>query len=60
MANLKTQLKDVMEKEQKLEVQLRQPRAQLGQIQFPYANVIYYHENTPRPPPQHTHKHTNV
>ena len=30
-----------MEKEQKLEVQLRQLRSQLGQIQFTYANLIH-------------------
>ena len=44
MANLKRQLKDVMEKEQKLEVQVGQLRSQLGQIQFTYANLIHYPE----------------
>lgn len=42
VAYLKRQLKDVMEKEQKLEVQLRQPRSQLGHIQFTYANLVHY------------------
>ena len=43
---LKRQLKDVMEKEKKLKVQLRQLRAQFDQIQITYANVIHYPENT--------------
>ena len=40
---------------------LRQLRAQLGQIQLTYANVIHYPaKNVPHPPPQHTHTHKNT
>ena len=42
----KKHLNDVIQKEQKLEVQLRQLRAQLGQIQFTYAKKIL---SVPRP-----------